>query len=60
MSRFSWTSELVREVLRLSSELDRESTEFSGVSTDTRTLRSGELYVALRGPAAPPRECGLG
>lgn len=49
MSRFSWTSELVREVLGLSSESDRESTEFSGVSTDTRTLRSGELYVALRG-----------
>ncbi|MCW9079687.1 MAG: UDP-N-acetylmuramoyl-tripeptide--D-alanyl-D-alanine ligase [Gammaproteobacteria bacterium] len=24
--------------------------EFDGVSTDTRTLRSGELFIALRGP----------
>ena len=28
----------------------RGAVEFRGVSTDTRTLNAGELYVALKGP----------
>lgn len=34
----------------LHSELKGEDVVFSGLSTDTRTLRKGELFVALQGP----------
>jgi UDP-N-acetylmuramoyl-tripeptide--D-alanyl-D-alanine ligase len=29
---------------------DGEDCEFTGISTDTRTVRAGEIYLALRGP----------
>ncbi|MEE9132211.1 MAG: UDP-N-acetylmuramoyl-tripeptide--D-alanyl-D-alanine ligase [Gemmatimonadota bacterium] len=48
MSRFSWTSERVRDALRVP-ESEYGSRTYSGVSTDTRTLGPGELFVALRG-----------
>ena len=45
---FVWTSDRVAEALRPE---DRSGSfrEYSGVSTDTRTLGPGELFVALRG-----------
>lgn len=48
MSRFSWTSERVRDALRVH-ESRYGSRTYSGVSSDTRTLGPGELFVALRG-----------
>ena len=57
---FSWTDRRVREALGLAlpfrtpgaaQEEDSSEHPFSGVSTDTRTLGEGELFVALRGPS---------
>jgi UDP-N-acetylmuramoyl-tripeptide--D-alanyl-D-alanine ligase len=48
MARFSWTSQRVRDTLGLPAT-DEPGRTYSGVSTDTRSIRSGELYVALRG-----------
>ncbi len=48
MPRFSWTSERVREALGLP-EAGFASRMYSSVSTDTRTLEPGALFVALRG-----------
>lgn len=48
MSRFSWTSERVREALGLA-PASVAGRVFPGVSTDTRTLKPGQLFVALRG-----------
>ncbi len=48
MPRFSWTSERLCEILGLAAPSAAART-YSGVSTDTRSLRPGELYVALRG-----------
>ncbi len=48
MGRFSWTSERIRQVLGLP-PAPETSRLFTGVSTDSRRLRSGELFVALRG-----------
>jgi len=48
MPRFSWTSERVREALGLSDAGFTPRT-YSGVSTDSRTLEAGALFVALRG-----------
>lgn len=48
MPRFSWTSDCVRDALGLPST-GRAGRTYSGVSTDTRSLRPGQLYVALRG-----------
>jgi UDP-N-acetylmuramoyl-tripeptide--D-alanyl-D-alanine ligase len=48
MPRFTWTSDRVRDALGFPSTGRRGAT-YSGVSTDTRSLRPGELYVALRG-----------
>lgn len=48
MGRFSWTSERIRQVLGLP-PAPETSRPFTGVSTDSRRLRSGELFVALRG-----------
>lgn len=48
MARFSWTSESVRDALGLPAT-DGPGRTYSGVSTDTRSVRPGELYVALHG-----------
>jgi UDP-N-acetylmuramoyl-tripeptide--D-alanyl-D-alanine ligase len=48
MKRFSWTGERVREALGLAAA-SGDVAEYAGISTDTRTLRAGELFVALRG-----------
>ncbi len=48
---FRWTDRGVREALGLPLEGAPGETGFSGISTDTRTLRSGELFIALRGPS---------
>ncbi len=42
-----WLSELVHQ---LPARLSGQDTEFRSVSTDTRTLKPGDLYVALTGP----------
>ncbi|GMV08049.1 MAG: UDP-N-acetylmuramoyl-tripeptide--D-alanyl-D-alanine ligase [Gemmatimonadota bacterium] len=49
MSAFSWTDAAVREALGLRVELAREDLVFEGVSTDSRSVRAGDLYVALVG-----------
>jgi UDP-N-acetylmuramoyl-tripeptide--D-alanyl-D-alanine ligase len=41
-----WTDSAVRKALGLSGEMDRE---YSAISTDTRTLTPGALFVALKG-----------
>jgi UDP-N-acetylmuramoyl-tripeptide--D-alanyl-D-alanine ligase len=46
--RFSWTSDRIRETLEVSST-GKSARVYSGISTDTRTLNRGELFVALRG-----------
>ncbi|HWO89745.1 MAG TPA: UDP-N-acetylmuramoyl-tripeptide--D-alanyl-D-alanine ligase, partial [Gemmatimonadales bacterium] len=47
MTAFSWSAARVREALGLpGAEWDHA---YSGISTDTRTLREGELFVALKG-----------
>lgn len=48
MARFSWTSDRIREALGLA-ESDFASRGYVGVSTDTRTIRPGDLFVALKG-----------
>ncbi len=48
MSRFVWTSQSVRAALSLPDGGD-PGREYSGVSTDSRSVRPGELFVALRG-----------
>jgi UDP-N-acetylmuramoyl-tripeptide--D-alanyl-D-alanine ligase len=48
MPRFSWTSERIAEALDIPAT-GLEPRVYGGVSTDTRTLRPGELFVALRG-----------
>lgn len=62
---FAWTDRKVREALGLAlpshrpgpgavvsaEEEDGSQHLFSGVSTDTRTLAEGDLFVALRGPS---------
>ena len=45
---FTWTDRAVQEALGLRHH-DASDVEFSGVSTDSRTTREGELYVALVG-----------
>jgi UDP-N-acetylmuramoyl-tripeptide--D-alanyl-D-alanine ligase len=48
---FAWTDRGVREALGLARERGEEGRSFSGISTDTRSLRPGDLFVALRGPS---------
>jgi UDP-N-acetylmuramoyl-tripeptide--D-alanyl-D-alanine ligase len=48
MASFSWTSERIRGALDLA-PTGEAGREYVGVSTDTRTLQPGELFVALRG-----------
>ena len=51
MNRLAWTMDDVADALagHARGELPRGSTSFSGVSTDTRTITTGALFVALRG-----------
>jgi len=46
---YVWTDATVREALGLRSDLAEEGVTFVGVSTDSRTVREGDLYVALIG-----------
>jgi UDP-N-acetylmuramoyl-tripeptide--D-alanyl-D-alanine ligase len=48
MTRFVWTSDRVRAALSLP-DGSQPARRYSGVSTDSRTLKQGELFVALRG-----------
>lgn len=49
MSRFVWTDLAVRQALGLRTELAEEGVVFEGVSTDSRTVGEGDLYVAIAG-----------
>lgn len=49
MSRFVWTDGAVREALGLPAELADDGVAYSGVSTDSRLIAAGDLYVALSG-----------
>jgi UDP-N-acetylmuramoyl-tripeptide--D-alanyl-D-alanine ligase len=49
VSRFVWTDAAVRQALGLRLDLADSAVSYSGVSTDSRTVRLGELYVALVG-----------
>ena len=44
-------STLAMAATSMQGELHGEDREFAGVSTDTRSLRDGELFFALQGPA---------
>jgi UDP-N-acetylmuramoyl-tripeptide--D-alanyl-D-alanine ligase len=50
MAVFRWTDDEVRQALGLSSAALPTSGEFEGVSTDSRTVGEGDLFVALQGP----------
>lgn len=49
MSAFVWTDGRVRRALGLRMQHAEEGVEYAGVSTDSRTIREGDLYVALVG-----------
>ncbi len=49
MSSFSWNDVAVREALGLRVDLAQGEVEYRGVSTDSRTVGEGDLYVALEG-----------
>jgi len=51
MNRLIWTMDEVADALAGTArgELPRGNTTFNGVSTDTRTITPGSLFVALRG-----------
>lgn len=49
MSAFVWTDAAVRSALGLRADFAEEGVEYSGVSTDSRTVDEGDLYVALIG-----------
>jgi UDP-N-acetylmuramoyl-tripeptide--D-alanyl-D-alanine ligase len=49
MTLFSWTDGSVREALGLRADLADPSIAFNGVSTDSRSVAEGDLYVALVG-----------
>ncbi len=66
MPGFTWTSERVAGALGVSST-GRAAGTYSGISTDSRKVRAGELFVALRGErfdgaefVAAAREAGAG
>ena len=46
---FPWTDASVRSALGLRMELAERDIEYAGVSTDSRTVTEGEVYVALVG-----------
>ncbi|HEX6306745.1 MAG TPA: UDP-N-acetylmuramoyl-tripeptide--D-alanyl-D-alanine ligase [Longimicrobiales bacterium] len=45
----AWSEAAVTAALGIAARAGDESTVFTGVSTDTRQLKGGELFVALRG-----------
>ncbi|HEX2167790.1 MAG TPA: Mur ligase domain-containing protein, partial [Longimicrobiales bacterium] len=45
----AWTEAAVTAALGIAARAGDESVVFTGVSTDTRALKGGELFVALRG-----------
>ena len=49
MSAFRWTDRRVRAALSLEDAPSFAGATFAGVSTDTRTLGGGELFVAIEG-----------
>lgn len=49
MNPFAWTDATVREALGLRTDLAHRDVAFGGVSTDSRTVERGDLYVALVG-----------
>lgn len=49
MSAFGWTDATVRDALGLRVDRAVEGIEYGGVSTDSRALAEGDLYVALVG-----------
>jgi UDP-N-acetylmuramoyl-tripeptide--D-alanyl-D-alanine ligase len=49
MSHFGWTDTRVRDALGLRIDRARSDVDFTGVSTDSRSVAEGDLYVALVG-----------
>ncbi|NJD17798.1 MAG: UDP-N-acetylmuramoyl-tripeptide--D-alanyl-D-alanine ligase, partial [Gemmatimonadetes bacterium] len=49
VSAFAWTDASVRRALGLAASPSWEGVAYSGVSTDSRTVNPGALYVALAG-----------
>ena len=49
VSPFQWTDLEVRSALALAPETGSQDVRFTGISTDSRSTRPGELYVALSG-----------
>lgn len=49
MSRFAWTDTTVRAALELPTDPADDGVRFASVSTDSRTIGQGDLYVALVG-----------
>jgi len=49
MSQFTWTDRSVRQALGLSADLADPSLEYASVSTDSRSVGEGTLFVALVG-----------
>jgi UDP-N-acetylmuramoyl-tripeptide--D-alanyl-D-alanine ligase len=49
MSAFAWTDAAVRDALGLRSDLADPEVSYEGVSTDSRSVREGDLYIALVG-----------
>ena len=46
---FTWSDRAVREALGLRLDRAEAAVEYAGISTDSRTIGAGELYVALVG-----------
>jgi UDP-N-acetylmuramoyl-tripeptide--D-alanyl-D-alanine ligase len=49
VSQYAWTDTRVRRALGLRPELAEADVEYTGVSTDSRAVTEGDLYVALVG-----------
>jgi UDP-N-acetylmuramoyl-tripeptide--D-alanyl-D-alanine ligase len=49
MTTFTWTDAGVRRALGLRVDLAQDDVTYTGVSTDSRQIQQGELYVALVG-----------
>lgn len=49
MSRFRWTDLEVRKALGMNLQRAAEGVEFTGISTDSRTVEAGNLFLALSG-----------
>ncbi len=57
MSRSEWDFELAAEHLKAKIILPDPSKRWSGASIDTRTLKAGEVFFALRGKNRDGHEC---